>query len=114
MSETFSSRVASKFHVAVVDEQVVGTGMIDLTTGKIDAVFVDPRYVRQGIGGALMRHLESLAIRAELLDLHLDATLNAVPFYRSMGFVGDGMAIYESSLGVSLTCVPMTKRIRSE
>lgn len=114
MTKTFADRVADQFYVAVTDERVVGTGMIDLGTGKIDAVFVSPEYMRRGVGRALMEHLEGLAVRAGLLVIRLDATLNAAQFYRTMGFEGEATAIYESSLGVSLACVPMSKKLQSE
>jgi GNAT superfamily N-acetyltransferase len=112
MSETFARRVADQFHVAVTSEHIVGTGIIDLTTGKIDAVFVKPEYMGHGVGRAMMAHLEGLAIREGLQDIHLDATLNAAPFYRVLGFEGDGTTIYESSLGVNLACVPMIKHLQ--
>ena len=111
MSATFAKRVADQFHVAVVDDHVVGTGMIDLATGKVDAVFVLPGYMRRGVGRALMVHLESLALDAGLKEICLEATLNAVLFYRALGFEGSRKAIYESSLGVSLECVPMIKKL---
>jgi hypothetical protein len=60
-----------------------------------------------------MAHLEDLAIASGLGIIHLDATLNAVSFYRAMGFEGEKMAVYASSLGVSLACVPMIKHLRS-
>jgi GNAT superfamily N-acetyltransferase len=113
MSETFAARVAETFHVAVVDGHVVGTAMIDLATGRIDAVFVLPEYMRRGMGRALMDHLEGMAISAGLAALQLDATLNAASFYRSLGFEGDERTVYHSSLGVSLACVPMVKHLRS-
>ncbi len=113
MSEAFVRRVAEHFHVAVVDGQIVGTGMIDLATGKIDAVFVLPGYMGRGVGRALMEHLESLALGAGLGSIHLESTLNAAAFYRSLGFEGEGQSIYESSLGVRLACVPMVKRLRA-
>jgi GNAT superfamily N-acetyltransferase len=54
MSETFAARVADQFHVAVEDGHVVGTGMIDLATGRIDAVLVLPEYMRCGVGRAMV------------------------------------------------------------
>lgn len=113
LSETFAKRVADQFHVAIMPEQIVGTGMIDLATGKIDAVFVEPEYMGRGIGRAVMAYLEGLAIGEGLRAIHLDATLNAARFYRTLGFEGDGRVIYESSLGVSLACVPMIKHLPS-
>ena len=32
--------------------------MIDLTTGKIDAIFVHPDFMKRGIGAAMIGHLE--------------------------------------------------------
>jgi GNAT superfamily N-acetyltransferase len=113
MSETFTRRVAEQCYVAALDGRDIGTGMIDLATGKIDAVFVLPEFARRGVGRALMAHLEDLAIGSGLGTIHLDATLNAVSFYRAMGFEGEKMAVYASSLGVSLACVPMIKHLRS-
>ena len=112
ISETFARRVAETFYVATVDGAVVGTGMIDLGTGKIDAVFVLPPYMGQGIGRALVKYLESLAVEAGLGEIRLESTLNAAPFYRALGFQGEGRSIYQSTLGVSLACVPMVKLLR--
>ena len=113
MSETFAARVANEFHVAEINGHVVGTGMIDLSTGRIDAVFVRPQYMRSGVGKAMMDHLEALAISAGLGDIQLESTLNAAAFYHSLGFEGTATSVYQSSLGVSLVCVPMVKRLRS-
>jgi GNAT superfamily N-acetyltransferase len=111
MSGIFAARVADKFHVAVIEGQVVGTGMIDLATGRIDAVFIQPAYMRHGIGGAMMEHLERLAVSAGFRDISLDATLNAISFYRTLGFEGESTVVYHSSLGVDLVCVPMVKHL---
>jgi GNAT superfamily N-acetyltransferase len=111
MSATFAQRVADHFYVAVADGQDVGTAMIDLATGKIDAVFVLPAYMGRGIGRALMVQMESLALDAGLASIQLESTLNAAPFYRALGFKGDNLSTYQSSLGVSLACVPMMKHL---
>ncbi|WP_266160217.1 GNAT family N-acetyltransferase [Dyella silvatica] len=113
MSETFARRVADQFHVAAVGSHIVGTGMIDLETGRIDAVFVLPEYMRRGVGRAMMDHLQGLAVSAGLGSIQLDSTLNAVSFYRSLGFEGEDRVVYQSSLGVSLTCVSMIKHLPS-
>ncbi|MDR3447435.1 GNAT family N-acetyltransferase [Dyella sp.] len=111
MSATFAQRVADYFYVAVADGHLVGTAMIDLVTGKIDAVFVLSGYMGRGIGRALMAQMESLAQDAGLDSIQLESTLNAAPFYRALGFQGDTLSTYQSSLGVSLTCVPMVKHM---
>jgi GNAT superfamily N-acetyltransferase len=112
MSQTFARRVADVFYVAEVKGLMVGTGMIDLVTGKIDAVFVLPAFMGRGIGRALVSYLEALAIDAGLSEIRLESTLNAAPFYRALGFQGEGRSLYQSTLGVSLACVPMLKVLR--
>ncbi|WP_158941194.1 GNAT family N-acetyltransferase [Burkholderia sp. S171] len=110
-SRAFADAVEERFLVATIGDQVAGTGMIDLATGKIDAIFVHPAYMKRGIGTAMMRHLETLALSHGLQELKLDSTLNAAPFYRSLGFEGDEITPYRSPRGLTMDCVPMTKRL---
>lgn len=110
-SRAFADAVEERFLVATVDEHVAGTGMIDIETGKIDAILVHPAYMKHGIGAAMMRHLETLARSQGLRELKLDSTLNAAPFYRALGFNGDEIAQYHSPRGLTMDCVPMTKRL---
>jgi GNAT superfamily N-acetyltransferase len=110
-SKAFADAVAERFLVATVDDRVAGTGMIDVTTGKIDAIFVDPAYMKRGIGAGMVAHLETLARAQGCTKLRLDSTLNAAPFYRTLGFEGDEIAQYRSPRGLTMDCVPMTKRL---
>jgi GNAT superfamily N-acetyltransferase len=89
----------------------VGTGMVNLESGKVDAIFVDPAHMGAGVGKKIMSHLESLARQHGLTELHLESTLNAAPFYRSCGFRGEQVAVYNSPRGISLACIPMDKRL---
>ncbi|AZD33770.1 acetyltransferase, GNAT family [Pseudomonas chlororaphis subsp. aurantiaca] len=98
-------------HVAVIDDQVTASGMLDLESGQIDAVFVDPAYMGRGIGRQMMNYLEQLALQAGLPHLVLDSTLNAADFYRRCGFVGERIAQYQSPRGLTLACVPMIKHL---
>ena len=111
-STAFAAAVEEGFLVATVDDRVVATGMINLATGKIDAIFVHPDFMKRGIGAAMIGHLEELACSERLPELTLDSTLNAAAFYRSLGFVGDVIGRYPSRRGLKLDCVPMVKRLR--
>ena len=111
MTEDFIKAVADSFYVATLDGYVVGTGMIDLESAKVDAIFVHPDQMRTGIGRQVLLHLERIAIDAGLTHLRLDSTLNAAPFYRACGFVGDSVAKYKSPRGIALDCIPMMKRL---
>jgi GNAT superfamily N-acetyltransferase len=105
----YANDVDSSFYVTVTESRIIGTGMINLGTGKIDAIFVLPEYMGQGTARDMLQHLEALALNVELEYLHLDATLNAAAFYRKCGFVGDKVSIYHSPTGLTLECVPMHK-----
>ena len=111
MTKQFVKTVADRFYVATIDGLIVGTGMIDLKSGKIDAIFVHPSKIRSGVGRKIMSYLEELALQAGLTKMILESTLNAVPFYRACGFVEETPSMYESSRGVSLDCVLMKKSL---
>lgn len=112
MSAHFVKMIEDICYVATVKDVVVGTGMIDLGSGQIDAIFVQPLLMGRGIGRRMMSYLECLAIAAGLTQLRLDSTLNAAPFYRELGFVGDTVSKYKSQSGISLDCIPMVKGLR--
>lgn len=113
MSPLFVKMVEDKCHIATVGATPVGTGMIDLVSGQIDAVFVQPSFMDRGIGRQIMFYLERLAIDAGMVQLKLEATLNAASFYKAVGFQGNTVSKYCSSGGLALDCIPMTKDLRS-
>jgi GNAT superfamily N-acetyltransferase len=110
-SRAFADAVEDRFHIATIDARVVATGMINLATGKIDAIFVHPEFMRRELGTAMIAHLEALARATGLAQLTLESTLNAAPFYRSLGFEGDAISRFCSSRGLTMDCVPMVKRL---
>lgn len=111
LTDEFAECVAERFYVATIDASVVGIGSINPADSQLDAIFVRPDRMGQGIGRRLVAFCEELARSAGLTDLKLDATLNAAPFYRRCGFVGNAVSVYHSPRGISLECVPMRKRI---
>ncbi len=113
MTEQFVKSVVDSFYVAIVDGHVVGTGMIDLNSGKIDAMFVHPSEMGTGVGRCILSYLEEVAHGAGLAHVSLQSTLNAAPFYRACGFVGQATAKYESPRGISLDCIPMKKSLHN-
>ena len=111
MSDAFAANIAARCHVVEVDGEVVGMGMLDVTSGQVDAVFVRPDAMGKGVGRAMMGFVEQQARELGLTQLCLDSTLNAAPFYRSVGFSGDAVSVYESPRGISLACIPMIKQL---
>ena len=113
LADWFTEAVEKYCYVAVLDNFIVATGMVNLESGNIDALFVEPTHISTGLGKLMLSHLESLASAVGLTTLQLDSTLNAAPFYRARGFSGDNVATYESPRGISLACVPMAKALGS-
>ena len=113
ISEAFEKTVEKSFYVAVKDGEIVATGMITFETGMVDAIFVDPDQMGYGLAKAMINHIEKLAVSAGLTVLKLESTLNAASFYRSCGFEGDEVSTYQSAKGVTLSCVPMVKKLQS-
>jgi putative acetyltransferase len=97
--------------VAVDDDEVIGFGHYH--DQEIHAVYVHPEYSWRGIGRMLMNEMERIARAAAVPRLHLNASLNAVPFYLSCGFVKVGEGSYRSRGGVEMTCAYMEKVLRS-
>ena len=42
LSESFSKDAENRFHLAKLEHRVIGTGLLDIEIGKIDAIFVHP------------------------------------------------------------------------
>ena len=113
MTEKFVQFVDDNLYVACINSLVVGTGVIDFGTGKLDAIHVRPDKMRHGIGKQIVLFLEDAGRAAGLKALTLDSTLNAAPFYRRCGFIGEAVGVYVSPRGIVLDCIPMTKVLSS-
>jgi GNAT superfamily N-acetyltransferase len=53
----------------------------------VRSVFVDPDRARQGIGSAIMRHIERDSARAGIRTLTLSATLSGLTLYTRLGYL---------------------------
>jgi GNAT superfamily N-acetyltransferase len=99
-------------HVVILDERagkLCGLGVFDPRAGLINATYVAPVVVRQGVGRALIEAMEQIASERGVHEVHLNATLNAVPFYESLGYANDGPAINRLPSGAELPCLRMRK-----
>jgi GNAT superfamily N-acetyltransferase len=54
--------------------------------GEVEAVFVHPDAIRQGVGTALLKHAIQCARNGHSGPIRVVATLNAQPFYEKHGF----------------------------
>lgn len=72
------------FIVAMLDNQIVGTGSLE--GDEIKAVFVDPDYQRRGIGRAIMEELERYGKSKGLQEIELNSTITAFEFYKKLQY----------------------------
>jgi len=63
-----------------------GYAVLNVAERRIDAVFVDPEYAGMGLGSSLVGQLETRARMLGLSELHIVSSLNARPFYESLGY----------------------------
>ncbi|OOE51921.1 GNAT family N-acetyltransferase [Salinivibrio kushneri] len=114
VSERFVADVVDTFYVSEIDGQVIGSGKLNTQTGLVDAIFVEPDYSGRGAAKKMLQFLEHLAKEQGLRLLTLESTLNAAPFYRACGFVGDEVSTYHSQKGIRLDCVSMEKLLLTQ
>ena len=74
--------------VAVVDGRIVG--FATLLSGELEDLFVDPGWMRRGIGRALVLDAVALARERGLERIEVTANDHALAFYEDVGFVLDG------------------------
>jgi len=98
-------------YVAEFDGVIAGFGTIVLSRGEVEMVYVSPDYARKGVGAALVRFLEEIALDAGVKLLHLRGSLNAVPFYVHMGYVITEKTIHCNAQGIEFDCTIMEKHL---
>jgi putative acetyltransferase len=113
------SRTAETYHTAIerktvlvedINGSIVAFGQVNLETGFVDAVYVSPSQSRHGLGLKILRALEAMAAERGIKALTLEASLNAVQFYRRAGYAP---VLEEEHSCVSQTC-SATLRMRHE
>lgn len=113
--ESYEESIRTKeFFVAEEDGIIIGFGVLNQESAVVEAVYVSPAAGRRGIGLQLLRKLEESARSLALGVISLNASLNAVPFYKRAGYVAQEESKYRLSTGVEIACVPMMKAIDLE
>lgn len=86
--------------VACIGDAVVGTARLRIVDGsaKAERVAVDRDRRRSGIGRALMRGLEQQAREQGHDRMVLNAQLEAIPFYESLGYRAEGERFEEAGI----------------
>jgi len=83
-----------RVRVAIVDDRIVGFATVVATgrVGELEDLFVDPDWMRRGVGRALVVDAIDNARDQGLRRIDVMANGHALAFYKSVGFVYDGMS----------------------
>jgi GNAT superfamily N-acetyltransferase len=89
LTVTVASIDAGAVTVADVGEVVAGFSMLvdDPPVRELDALFVDPPFIGQGVGAALFAAFRGAAVADGCMRLRIEADPNAVGFYEHQGAV---------------------------
>lgn len=94
--------------VAIENEEIAGICFLDLTDNKIKGLYVKPIFLNKKIGKKLMIEIEKLAKLKGINDLELDASINAVEFYKSIGY----SPVCKTSCSIASCTVPEVPSIK--
>jgi GNAT superfamily N-acetyltransferase len=104
------------FWVAEQDRRLLGVGgwspdSLEADLAWIRYLFFDPQATRRGIGRRLVEQAERSAYTAGRRRLRIWSSLNAVGFYRTVGFLPERRARWPVQSALELDNVLMAKRI---
>ncbi len=110
--EHYAESVRNKeFYVAEENGVTIGFGTLNQWQSEIEAVYVSSEVARRGIGKAILQKLEERARDLNIESVKLDASLNAIAFYKSAGYEPQLKTKHRLTLGVEIGCVLMTKKL---
>jgi GNAT superfamily N-acetyltransferase len=103
------------FWVAEQDQRLLGVGgwspdSVEADLAWIRYLFVHPEATRRGIGRRLVERAERAAYAADRWRLRVWSSLNAVGFYRAVGFLPERRARWPVRSAIELDYVLMAKR----
>jgi ribosomal protein S18 acetylase RimI-like enzyme len=96
---------------SVENAVIVGFGSIIVSQQKLDALYVDPAFSRQGVGSNILANLEELAMLHGIDKLYVYASLNAERFYCHHGFLVEQRATHRLRSGMDMDYVKMSKEL---
>jgi N-acetylglutamate synthase-like GNAT family acetyltransferase len=81
---------AALFYMAVYESGKDVVGVAGLDMNEVRLLYVSPKHQNQGIGEALLDHLESMVPPSMFADIFVYSTPSAADFYSRRGFKGMG------------------------
>ena len=91
------------------ENQIQGFFLLNYAEAQLEALYVHPVVHYSGLGTALLKKAEALAIQADLSLLSLYASKNSIEFYRINGYESLGEAIMPLNEHIQAECLLMRK-----
>ena len=98
--------------IAELDGEPVALGVLVVSNEELRACYVVPEAARKGVGTALVSEIERIARQHGLRRLELFASINAEPFYTSLGYRSNGRTEFVLRTGQPMSAVKMEKELR--
>lgn len=95
--------------IAELDGEPVGIGALVVGNLELRACYVVPEAARKGVGSALVREIERLAMTHRLTRLRLQASVNAEAFYAALGYETVERGDHVLRTGQRMAAVKMVK-----
>jgi GNAT superfamily N-acetyltransferase len=99
------------FFIGRTEDQIVGSGFLDIVRARVEGMFVRPAFARRGIAKSILQLIEDAALAEGLPHLALDATLNAAPFYERQGYAILSPGTWSHPAGFDIACIHMRKKL---
>ena len=97
--------------IAELGGKAVGIGALVVADSELRACYVLPEAARRGVGAAIVREIERIALAEGLTKLTLQSSINAEPFYAALGYqvIDRGEHILRG--GQRMAAVKMARRL---
>lgn len=101
-----------EFHVADAGNgELSGFTIFDAECGEVFALYIAPWAEGRGLGTQFIQFAQDMLQKKGHKMMQLKSTLNAVEFYKHMGFHVESPSTHNLSSGEMLPCMHMTKSI---
>jgi putative acetyltransferase len=97
--------------IAELDGEPVGLGALVVANNELRACYVVPEAARRGVGTALVQNIERIAREHGVSRLELHSSVNAEPFYLSVGYRVAERMQHRLRSGLVMDAVRMEKHL---
>ncbi len=99
----------SKWIVLKRNNQIIGFAQYSIADKILYQINITPHYVGKGFGKIIYGYIEKEFLKNKIKAIELNATLNAVPFYKKLGFKSVKNIVFKLN-SVSIKMTKMRKR----